>query len=273
MNIDRSAAPISVIIPCYRCASTIWRAVDSVFAQSLSPFEVILVEDCSGDETLGVLQSLQRNFPGRIKIVKIDQNQGAASARNAGWAIASQPYIAFLDADDTWHPKKLEIQYAYMRAHPEVVLCAHAHREIKQNDVQNDWKLGDWKEERIHKRMLLLVNYFITPSVMLHRDVNHRFAIGQRHMEDRLLWLELVCDGGVIVKLSAELAAIYKSTFGASGLSAQMWSMGKYDLSNYVRLYSRGYINFIDWISLSFFSLLKFARRLVIYWGYLRWKN
>ncbi|MHB1099234.1 MAG: glycosyltransferase family 2 protein, partial [Burkholderiales bacterium] len=107
--------PVSVIIPCYRCAETIARAVDSVLKQTLPPEEILLVEDCSGDDgnTLAVLHSLQQNNP-FIRVIPLAKNGGPAAARNAGWDAAKQPYIAFLDADDAWHPKKLEIQYSWM---------------------------------------------------------------------------------------------------------------------------------------------------------------
>ena len=269
---DNVVVPLSVVVPCYRCAATIARAIASVAQQTRKPAEVLLVDDASGDGTLKVLQDLEQQHTGWIKVIALNINQGAAGARNAGWEAASQPYIAFLDADDAWHLKKIEIQYAYMSAHPEVMLCGHGHRIVKPADSLPDWELDDWKVERIHKLALLLSNKFVTPSAMLCRDVEQRFVAGQRHMEDHMLWLELVCSGAVVTKLSAELAAIYKNPFGAAGLSAQLWQMEKSDLSNYARLYNTGCINLGEWLSLGLYSLLKYVRRLLIYWLHLRWK-
>lgn len=270
---ESGSAPVSVVIPCFRCAATIGRAVASIAQQTRKPAEVILVDDASGDGTLAVLQQLAQSYPGWLKVLQSDENRGAASARNAGWAAASQPYIAFLDADDAWHPQKIEIQYAYMCAHPEVILCGHRHRLIRQTGALPDWKVGEWKEERIHKWVLLLSNRFVTPSVMVRRDVGHRFVERQRYMEDHMLWLLLVCSGGAVVKLSAELAAIYKRPFGVMGLSAQVWSMERGDLGNYRRLYRAGCINGFQLGLLGLYSALKYLRRLLIYWGYLRWKK
>ena len=99
---------VSVVIPCFRCTGTIERAVASVAAQTRRPAEVILVDDASGDDTQKLLQKLSQHFePGWIKLVFLEQNVGAASARNAGWDQATQTYVAFLDADDAWHPKKI----------------------------------------------------------------------------------------------------------------------------------------------------------------------
>jgi glycosyltransferase involved in cell wall biosynthesis len=274
---DNAVAPVSAVIPCYRCAATIGRAVASIAQQTRKPAEVILVDDASGDGTLEILHGMAQQHAGWIKVIALNKNQGAASSRNAGWEAASQPYIAFLDSDDAWHPRKIEIQYAYMSAHPEVMLCGHGHRVVRQADRMPDWELagwelGEWEAERIHKRALLLSNKFAPTSAMLRREVDQRFVNGRRYMEDHMLWLELVCGGCVVTKLKAELSAVYKNPFGVAGLSAHLWPMEKGELSNYARLHGSGYINLAEWLGLGLYSLLKYVRRLLIYWLHLRWK-
>lgn len=264
---------VSVVMPCYRCAKTIERAVASVAAQTNLPMELILVDDGSGDDTRAALHALLGRYKsGWIRLVLLDQNQGAASARNAGWAAASQPYIAFLDADDAWHPRKIEIQYAYMDANPNVVLCGHGYRLLNQN-VLPDWNVVQGDAEPIRKWALILSNKFVTPSVMVRRDVGQRFVERQRYMEDHMLWLKIVCSGGRVVKLPAELAAIYKEPFGVTGLSAQVWLMERGDLGNYRRLYREKYIEGYQFAGLGIYSVLKYLRRLFIYGGYLRWRK
>ena len=107
MSLQESLAPVSVVIPCYRCSLTIRRALASIAQQSLKPAEVILVDDASGDGTLAVLKELASSYPNWMRLIALETNRGAASARNEGWAAASQPFIAFLDADDTWHREKI----------------------------------------------------------------------------------------------------------------------------------------------------------------------
>lgn len=266
--------PISVVIPCFRCTKTIWRAINSILNQTVQPVEVILVDDASGDETLNMLRDIEHQHTNLIKVLSLANNMGAGSARNAGWAAATQPYLAFLDADDAWHPQKLEVQYAYMQQHPEISLCGHARRILVQKDELPHWDIQPNVEaQAVIRWQLLLSNQFVTPSVMLRRDIQPRFVEKQRHMEDHMLWLIIVCAGGKATKLSAELAAIYKSPYGEAGLSSHIWSMGKSDLSNYQRLYRNGYINLAQEFLLALFSGLKFIRRLFIYWGYMRWKK
>jgi glycosyltransferase involved in cell wall biosynthesis len=262
---------VSVVIPCFRCVKTIERAIFSVAAQTWRPLEVILVDDASGDGTRELLQTLtQRYEPGWVKLVFLEQNVGAGSARNAGWDLATQTYVAFLDADDAWHPEKIEMQSTYMEAHPDVVLSGHGCRRLSCDSLP-DWQVVQGKVVPICKWPLILSNKFVTPSVMVRRDVPHRFVEKQRYMEDHMLWLKIVCTGGRVVKLDAELAAIYKEPFGAAGLSAQVWLMERSDLGNYRRLYQKEYINAVQFVFLVIYSALKYVRRLLIYWSHLRW--
>ena len=118
--------PVSVIIPCWKCEETIIRALESVVNQSRQPAEVIVVNDASGCATAMALAQIgdrfSRRFNGKIKVINSPTRTGPAGARNQGWQIASYPLLAFLDADDAWHFQKIEIQYAYMNANPDVVI-------------------------------------------------------------------------------------------------------------------------------------------------------
>ncbi len=266
-------APVSAIIPCFRCTATIERAVASVVQQTQKPAELILVEDGSGDDTLAILQNLAKQYPDWIRVVAFPKNQGLANARNVGWAAATQKYVAFLDADDAWHPQKIEIQTAYMEAHPDIVLSGHGHKVFSHSADLPDWQIRAWQVRQIPKWSWLLSNKFVAPSVMVRGDITQRFVANRRYMEDHILWLEIVCSGQQVAKLSAELVAIYKNSFGVSGLSSHLWAMEQGELSNYQRLYDKNFINLAQWLMLSMYSLLKFTRRLVIYWGWLRWKT
>lgn len=257
---------VSAVIPCYRCTETIERAIASVVQQTQRPAELILVEDGSGDDTLSVLQRLAESHTDWIKIIALPENQGSANARNVGWNAATQPYVAFLDADDAWHKEKMTIQYAYMNTHPSVVLSSTQYKVIKQADELPDWSIPECQAQSFSKWSWLLSNRFCASSTMIRRDVQQRFAQHQRYSEDYRLWLELVCRGHSVTKLSAELTAFYKELFGAGGLSSHLWAMEKAELGNYQYLYQAKYIGFLTYLFLCCYSLLKFLRRLVISW-------
>lgn len=255
---------VSVVVPCFNCAGTLVRAVESIRLQSLRPAEVILVDDASNDSTHEILFDLRKKYPDWIKVIIIENNIGAAGARNVGWAAASHPLIAFLDSDDAWHPSKIEIQYSYMLAHPDVVLSGHSFKQLAETNTDLNWALDEFTIEVIGKWSLLLSNRFVTPSVMIRNHVPDRFRSQQRHMEDHLLWLEVVFGGGKAVKIVSPLAAIFKPQYGASGLSSQLWAMEKGELGNYKRLYYQRLINYLLYVFLIIYSIVKFLRRLLI---------
>jgi glycosyltransferase involved in cell wall biosynthesis len=105
---------VSVIIPVYNGARFLRAAVESVFAQTYRPFEVIVVDDGSADDSGDIAQS----FPD-VRYMR-QENQGVAAARNNGIEAARGEFFAFLDQDDLWAPEKLRLQIEHLLNHPEV---------------------------------------------------------------------------------------------------------------------------------------------------------
>mgnify|MGYP005748952649 CR=1 FL=1 len=106
---------VSIITPSHNCASFISETIQSVLNQSFSDWEMIIVDDCSTDDSVEVIQSFVER-DSRIKLIRLPENSGAAVARNRGIEAAQGRYIAFLDSDDLWVPDKLEKQLAFMQA-------------------------------------------------------------------------------------------------------------------------------------------------------------
>lgn len=261
------SAPISVIIPCYRCSETIERALDSIFQQTLLPAEVILIEDASNDNgaTLLFLYRLQIKFLGKLKIeiIPLLINDGPGTARNIGWDNATGDYIAFLDADDAWHAQKLQIQFNWMELHPEVSLTGHLTKIFETEDSQ--MKFSNKPEAlKINQHELLISNRFPTRSVMLRRNITLRFKPGKRRAEDFLLWLNMVLGGHQAFKLQAPLAYSFKADFGEGGLSEQLWKMEKGELDTYRQIFKMKMISKIIYAKVVGLSLLKFLRRALV---------
>ena len=103
---------ITTIIPNYNRASTILSAVDSVLSQTYDKIEVIVVDDCSTDNSVEILDGIRDE---RLKVIQLNDNKGACVARNVGVNNARGDYIAFLDSDDTWHKDKLEKQILFLK--------------------------------------------------------------------------------------------------------------------------------------------------------------
>ena len=104
---------VSIIMPSYNTGSFIEKSIQSVLNQTYSNWELIIVDDCSTDNTLEILEKINDD---RIIILKNDRNSGAAVSRNKALRKAKGQWVAFLDSDDLWHPENLEKQIAFMKA-------------------------------------------------------------------------------------------------------------------------------------------------------------
>lgn len=259
-------ASVSTIIPCYRCSSTIGRAVDSVAKQTLLPAEVILVDDGSGDNTLEVLLELQRNY-GKdwLKVIAQKENGGPSVARNTAWDCASQDYIAFLDADEVWHPEKIAVQYSWMLRHPDIALSGHNSVQIKLEEQYNFEPIPtEIKASFVSKNQILLFNVFSTACVMTKRDLKQRFSPSLRYSQDYFLWLEILLGGDQAAILNFCGTYYDKALFGESGQTANLLNGKKAELEIYKRLWKSRYITFFESRLLSLWSLAKYYRRVGI---------
>lgn len=104
---------VSIVMPSYNTGRFIKETIESVLAQSYTAWELIIVDDCSTDNTDEVVK--QYIFDKRIHYIKNDSNMGAAMSRNRALREANGKWIAFLDSDDVWMPEKLEKQITFMR--------------------------------------------------------------------------------------------------------------------------------------------------------------
>ncbi|MBL0209038.1 MAG: glycosyltransferase [Propionivibrio sp.] len=252
-------APVTVIIPCYNCSGTLWRALDSVIKQSLLPSEIILVNDASTDDTGAIIDSISQQLPECVRVVTLPFNAGPSVARNTGWDLAKSPYIAFLDADDAWHPQKLAVQSGWMDDHPEVLMSGHICVEYRQgpNNVVTD----PVKVRCFSLRDMLVSNRFSTPAVMVRRELALRFPKEKSHAEDYHLWLFVTASCERICRIEVPLAWYFKPAYGASGLSAALWKMELGELNAIRSLYRSSYLSVPEWLIFSGFSWAKFLRR------------
>lgn len=120
-NEVRSAPEVSVIVPAYNVSDYIAEALDSVFAQTFSNYEVIVVNDGSPDTER--LEQVLQPYRDRILYI-VQQNKGLSGARNTAIRAATGKYIALLDADDIWLPDYLTVQLAFLHANPEFDLVS-----------------------------------------------------------------------------------------------------------------------------------------------------
>ena len=126
---------ISCIVPVFNGVRYLAEALESILNQTYRPLEIIVVDDGSTDQTPAVI----RRYSDRIRSIHQD-NAGPAKARNRGLGESGGDFVAFLDADDLWHPEKLERQAARFRARPELDVCV--------THVQNFW-IPELEKEKV----------------------------------------------------------------------------------------------------------------------------
>ena len=125
---------VSIIMPTYKCGQFIERSIKSVQAQSYQNWELIIVDDCSNDGTVGIVMDLFKTDK-RISIYQNNSNSGAAVSRNTALRHAKGRWIAFLDSDDLWATDKLEKQIRFMEENG-YAFSYHEYIEIDEEDKE-----------------------------------------------------------------------------------------------------------------------------------------
>jgi glycosyltransferase involved in cell wall biosynthesis len=230
------ARRVSAIIPTYNRRREISLAIASALRQTEPLHEIVVVDDGSTDGTWVDLSVLaQRTVAPRI-VLHRQPNAGPSAARNAGARLASGDFIAFLDSDDTWHEEKTARQLALFDADPELALVGCVPRGMNVFPQKSIVPIGIDR--------LLFRNYFLTPGVMVRRQVLAAaggFAEDMRRCEDYELWLRIASSHRCVLLNEALMSCGEgKRSFGESGLSADLWAMQAGELDAFRRWHKRG---------------------------------
>lgn len=180
---------VSVVIPMYNAERYIKETLDSVFAQTYKNYEVIVVNDCSKDNSLKIVEEYKKNHK-NLKIINNKKNVNVAESRNVGIAAAQGKWIAFLDADDTWLPEKLEKQIKALEENNSR-LCYTSQVFIDDNSNETGQKFIV-KETTTYKK-LLKQNIINMSSSIVEKDlcIKYPFKNPEIH-EDFIFWLEIL---------------------------------------------------------------------------------
>ena len=256
-------ANVSVVIPYYNNSSTISRTLSSIYNQTVLPKEVIIVDDNSKKNENKKLKNILNKYNNK-KINKIlinkKKNSGPATARNIGWNKSSCKYIAFLDSDDSWHIKKIELQYNIMEKN-KLSFTSHYSTSKYSNTFNNYKNNNEFKKISLLK--MLFFNQFTTPTVMLLRNINLRFEDKKYYTEDYLLWLEILISGTKMYLIKKTLTYLHKPSIGFSGLSKNINAMRKGELDSFYILFKKKKINKFLFSILVIYSHIKSLRRTI----------
>ena len=252
---------VSVIIPAYNSASTIIRALQSVVTQTRAPKEIIVVDDASTDETREIAANFASTSLIPLRVITQPANGGPSVARNTGWDAATGDYIAFLDADDQWHPRKIELQYPVMHNQPEATMSCHGHH-FSSSTTWADIPNNETKAIPVSFHKFLIRNRCATPTVMLKRAITERFDSDKRFAEDYLLWMQITASHGPALRLEAQLAHCSNPGYGGSGQSGKLLKMELSEISGFVTLRKSKAIGFGTLGLVVIWSWTKFGIRL-----------
>ncbi len=196
---------ISIITPAYNAEKSIAKTIESVLAQTHTDWEMIIVDDCSKDNTYDVAKQYA-DKDDRIKVVKQEKNGGVASARNTALKLAKGDYIAFLDSDDLFLPDKLEKQLKFMEENG-YVLTYTKYQNIDEKDA-----LG--KVISVPNKMTyedIFRNTAIAClTVMVNRKKSGEFYMPPlNHTEDQCTWQDILSRGYEAYALQ-EVLSLYR---------------------------------------------------------------
>ena len=228
---------LSIIIPTFNRCELLNRALNSVFNQTYSDYEVIVIDDGSTDNTAEMLQNNFAQFR-----YFFQSNNGVSAARNKGLEMANGRWIAFLDSDDEWLPQKLEKQISLLKANPDYKIC---HTEeiwvrngIRVNQMKKHKKVGGW----IFPQCLPLCA--MSPSsILIHHSVFDsvgNFDISLPACEDYDLWLRISAKYPV---LYMEEPQIKKYGGHDDQLSKKHWGMDRYRIQALQKIVTGGTLN------------------------------
>lgn len=186
---------ISIIVPVYNAENFIVETMDSVLVQTYHNWELLLVEDCSSDNTVTLIQQyMEKTGDPRIRLIRQPSNMGAARARNRGLREANGRYISYLDADDLWEPEKLEKELAFMKEKDAVF--AFTGYEFADETGKGMGKVVHVPEKLTYKQALSNTTIFTTTVMFdLEKLPREQLEMPVMKSEDTALWFRVLRSG------------------------------------------------------------------------------
>lgn len=213
-------------MPTYNSGAFVSRTLDAIVAQTYSEWELLITDDCSGDDTYHILQTYAARDP-RIQVFQLSENAGAGAARNHSIARATGRYVAFCDSDDLWLPTKLEKQLAFMQLH-QCQLCFTSY-------IQQDEAGQELRKIRADKRISYqheLIDDGIGMSTMIY-DTKKQGVVYLPLMRKRQDWAYKLRLLKSIREALGVQECLVKYTLRRKSISRNKLSLVKYNIRVY----------------------------------------
>lgn len=181
---------VSIIMPTYNCAQFIEQSVQSVLAQTVTDWELLIVDDCSTDNTAQVLSPYLSKYP-NIHYACLEKNSGPAAARTQALRMAKGKYVAFLDSDDLWMSEKLEKQIHFMESTGAKMSCT-AYRQMSESGEDLHVELIP-PAKTDYRKCIRLSNPIGNLTVMYDQEALGKFDVPPiKKRNDFALWLQIL---------------------------------------------------------------------------------
>lgn len=192
---------VSIIVPVYNAEPYIEQTIKSVLNQEYTNFELLLVENGSTDATIEKIKTFSDE---RIRLIIMEDNAGAAAARNEGMKAATGEFVGFLDADDLWHKEKLVKQIAFMKE-KEAAFCFTGYEFGDENAVGTG-KIVKVPDTLVYKQALNNTTIFTSTVIFDTRKIaKDRLYMPQIKSEDTALWFRVLREGYTAYGLNENL--------------------------------------------------------------------
>jgi len=189
---------ISVVMPVYNGESHLKEAIDSILNQTYSDFEFLIINDGSTDGSEDIILSYQDD---RIKYILNEANLGIVKTLNKGIVLASNKYIARMDADDISMPHRFERQLAYMEANPDIAACGSNILKFYNDDLKQTKSSNVKTEEKELKIRAIFYTAFWHPTMLLRtkilKDHHLRYRLDYKYAQDKALWIDISKHGAL----------------------------------------------------------------------------
>ena len=235
---------VSIVTPSYNSSQFISSTIQSVCLQTFTNWELIIVDDCSKDNSISIINEFIKKDP-RIKLILNDCNEGAAVSRNKAMAYATGKYIAFLDSDDLWEPFKLEKQITFMETNNALLTYTSYMLIDEQSNPLNRVIVP---EEKLNYLGLLKENQIGCLTAIYNQEsLGKHFMPLIRKRQDYGLWLSILKVTpsaykvpGVLAKYRVRKNSISSSKFGLLKYNFQLFNKHE-KLSVFMSIYYVGW--------------------------------
>jgi teichuronic acid biosynthesis glycosyltransferase TuaG len=250
----------SVVIPAYNAEYTIEACLESVIAQTLTPLEVLIIDDASCDGTEAAARRWEKKLEAAgiaLEYWRLTKNSGPSAARNEGIRAAKGSYIAFLDADDIWVSGKLAIVDQFATASRAGLLC---HAYFGEPGLHAGFGVPGYQAEPLSVYRMLLRSPAQTSCAVVRNEAGLAFDESMRYCEDYDLWMRIAENSSALRLVGIPLARLSRPQLSAGGLSSNTLRMRAGEWRVHVKFCSRAWLRRAWFLpGLLAFSLFKHA--------------